>query len=159
MPSGRLATPITWTYSRFLRAKHIAKQIRHRIRHRRLIEKITRRGNEHAQPNHPRHAIERAQMLLCRRQHAQRRDIRSISPSLRVQFFPQPPNILRLVIHHRQHAAEEKQVSRLHRLHIRAKRSWRRRKLNAKFLQPAIRAARSRTVPAHHRPTCAPSST
>ena len=36
-----------------------------------------------------------------------------IPSSLRIQFFPKPANILRLVIDNREHAAKEKQVARL----------------------------------------------
>jgi chromosome segregation ATPase len=140
-------------------AKHIAKQIRCPIRDSRLIEKISRRRQEHAQPHHPRHAIERAQMLLRRRQHAQSRRPRRIPSRLHIELFPQMANIFRLVIDHRKHPAEEEQIARLHRLHVTAERRWCGRKLDAQLLQPPLRATQMRTLHAHHLPTCAPSST
>jgi hypothetical protein len=69
--------------------------------------------------------------------------------------FAQPANILRLVIHNREHAAQEEEIARLHRLDVTTKRRCG-RKLNAKVLQPALRA---RLLTGYHRPTCAPSST
>ena len=98
-------------------------------------------------------------MLFSRGQHTQSSSAGGIASSFDIQLFPKPAKILWLVVYNREHPAKEEQVARLHRFHIGAKRRRRGRKLNAKFLQPAIRTARLRTLTAHHRPACAPPST
>ena len=121
IPSGRLATPIT-SRTASLSAPNTSRN--------KSDAPSATRGWSKKSPdvamntpssNHPRHAVERSQMLLRRGQHAQSRCARRIPSRLRVQLFPQPPKILRLVIHHREHAAEEKQIARLHRLNVTAK--------------------------------------
>jgi hypothetical protein len=98
-------------------------------------------------------------MFLGRSEDAQSRGVGGIPSSLRIQFFPKPANILRLVVDNREHPAKEEQIARLERLHISAE--WRRSggEFNAKVLQPAICTARLGTLRGYHRPTCAPSST
>ena len=98
-------------------------------------------------------------MFLGRGEGAQSRGVGGISPSLDIEFFPKPANILRLVVHNRQHPAQEEQIARLQRLDVSAKRRRSGWELNAKVLQPALCAARLRTLRAYHRPTCAPPST
>jgi len=81
-----------------------------------------------------------------RREDVQSRSVGGVSSSLGIELFPQPANILRLVVDDREHPAKEKQVPGLHRLHVRAERCRGCRKLNYKVLQPAIRAALLRTL-------------
>ena len=98
-------------------------------------------------------------MLFGRSEHAQSRGVGGVSSGLGIELFPQPPDILRLVVDNWEHPAKEEQVARLYRLDVSAKRRRGGWELNAKVLQPAIGAARLRTFRAYHRPTCAPSST
>ena len=98
-------------------------------------------------------------MLFGRSEDAQSRSVGGISSGLGIELFPQPANILRLVVDNREHPAKEEQVARLYRLHISAKRRRGGWELNAKVLQPAFGTARLRTFGAYHRPTCAPPST
>ena len=72
---------------------------------------------------------------------AQSRSIGGVSPSLGIELFPHPANILRLVVDYREHPAKEEQVPRLHRLYVSAewcRGGW---KLNTEVLQPAICSA------------------
>ena len=98
-------------------------------------------------------------MLFRRGENAQSRGVGGISSSLDIELFPEPANILRLVVDDREHPAKEEQVARLYRLDVSAKRRRGGWELNAKILQPAFCTARLRTFTAYHRPTCAPSST
>ena len=98
-------------------------------------------------------------MFPGRSEDAQRRGVGGIPSSLRIQFFPKPANILRLVVDNRKHAAKEEQVARLQRFHISAERGGSGWELNTKVLQPAICTAQLGTLRGYHRPTCAPSST
>ena len=98
-------------------------------------------------------------MLPGRSQRAQSRRAYRISPRLDIHFLPQPAKILRLVIHNREHAAQEEEIACLERLDVTTERRRGSRKLNAKFQKPALRAARLQTPAGYHRPTCAPSST
>ena len=98
-------------------------------------------------------------MLFCRREDVQGCGIGGVSPSIGVELFPQPANILRLVVDYREHPAKEEQVTRLYRLYVSAewcRGGW---KLNTEVLQPAICTAQLGTLRGYHRPTCAPSST
>jgi hypothetical protein len=98
-------------------------------------------------------------MLFGRGEDVQSRSVGGLSSTLGIELFPQPADKLRLVVDDWEHPAKEKQVARLYRLDVSAKRrrgSW---ELNAKFLQPPIRTTRRQTFRAHHRPTCAPPST
>ena len=103
--------------------------------------------------------IERAQVLLCRSESAQGRNVCRIPSSLDIEFFAKPPEILRLVIDYRQHASQEEQITGRCRLDIVPERRGRGGQLNAKVLQPAFDVARLQILRAHHRPTCAPPST
>src|ERR1700733_5773835 len=99
-------------------------------------------------------------MFLRRSQNVQSRSEGSIAPSLGIELFPPPANILRLMVHNRKHPAEEEKIAGLHRLHISTKRGRGSRKLDTKLLQPAVRASLLRTLLSAPRwPTCAPSST
>src|SRR5258708_37778256 len=98
-------------------------------------------------------------MLFRRSKDVQRRDVGCIAAGLDIELLPKPANILRLVVNNREHSAKEKQVARLHRLGVSAKRRRGRWELNAKLLQPALCTVRLRTLTGYHRPTCAPSST
>src|ERR1700679_1784467 len=98
-------------------------------------------------------------MLLSRSKNSQSCGISSIAPSLGIKLFPEPANILRLVVHNWKHPAKKQQIARLYRLDISAKRCRCRWELDTELLQSAIRAALLRTFSPHHLPTCAPSST
>src|SRR5580658_7187580 len=158
-PQGQTGNPDHQPNRHFVGTEDISKKVRCSIRNPRLVEKLSRCRHEHAQSNHARHAIERSQMFLSRCQCAQSRRAYRIPPRLDIHFLPQPAKILRLVIHNREHAAEEKQIPCLQCLDVTTERRRGSRKLNAKFQKPALRAARLRTSDGYHRPTCAPSST
>jgi len=98
-------------------------------------------------------------MLFDRSEGAQGRSVRGISSSLSIELLPHPAEVLRFVVHNREHPAQEEQVARLDCFDVSAERSRSGRELNAKILQPAICPGRLRTRTAYHRPTCAPPST
>jgi len=81
-------------------------------------------------------------MLLRRSEDTQSGSVRGISSSFNIELLPQPPNVLRLVIHHWKHPAKKEQIARLHRLDVSAERRWRGWQFNAKILQPLICTAR-----------------
>ena len=81
-------------------------------------------------------------MLFGRGENAQSRSVCSVSPGLGVELFPQPANILRLVVNDWEHPAKKEQVARLYRLDVSAKRRRGRWELNAKVLQPTFCTAR-----------------
>jgi len=98
-------------------------------------------------------------MLLRRGKNSQSRCVGGISSGFGIKFFPEPANILRFVVNNWEHPAKEEQIARLYRLNISAKRRRDGWELDTKLLQSAFCAAWLRTFTAHHRPTCAPSST
>jgi len=140
-------------------AKDIAEQIRGSVGNPGLVKEVAGGCQEDSEANHARHTIERAQMLFGRGQGAQGRSPNRIAAHFGIQFLPQPAKILRLVIHNREHAAQEEEIACLQRLNVTSERRWSSRKLNAKVLQSALCAARLRAFTSYHRPTCAPSST
>ncbi len=159
IPSGRLATPITSRTAIFSMPKISRNRSEARVRDPGLVEEVAGGCHEHSEPDDASHSIERAQMLFRRSEHAQSRGVGGISSGLDVEFFPEPANILRLVVDDREHPAEEEQVARLHRLDVSAERRRGGWELNAELLQPALRTDRLRTFTGYHRPTCAPPST
>src|SRR5580692_2118766 len=98
-------------------------------------------------------------MLPGRGQGAQCRGVGSISSSFGIELLPQPANIFRLVIDHREHAAQKEQIARLQCLKVAAERRGRNRELDAKVAEPALRTAGPRAFTGYYRPACAPSST
>src|SRR5579871_157794 len=98
-------------------------------------------------------------MLFGRSEDVQSRSVGGIAPSLGIELFSKPANILRLVVDNRKHATKEEKIARLYCLDVSAKRLRNFWELNSKVLQPAISTTRLRTFIAYHRPTCAPPST
>src|ERR1700722_1968692 len=124
-----------------------------------MIEEIPMSRQIDAQSYNASHAVERAQLLLCRRQNIHGCNADRLSARACIQFFTEASDEFRLVSNDRKHATEEEKIAGLYSLDISAKRSRRRREFDAKLLQPALRAARLRARVAYHLPECAPPST
>src|SRR6266567_6223158 len=105
----------------FVVAEDVAKQIRSSIRNHRLIEEISRRRHKHTQANDTRDAIERTQVLARRGQGAQSRGAGRVASRFRIKLFSHPAKVLWLMVDHRQHSAQEKQIAGLLRFDVRAK--------------------------------------
>src|ERR1700678_3002907 len=98
-------------------------------------------------------------MVLCGREHVQRGDPRCRSPFFDTKLFAKATDELWLVADCWKHTAKKEQISRLDTFYISAKRSGRRRKLDAELRKPALCARRLRALRAYHLPECEPPST
>jgi len=143
----------------FLYSEDIPEQIRCGIRHTRLLKEVAGGRDKHPKAHDASHAIERAQMLPCRSESAQRCDVDGISSRFGIELLPQSSNIFRFVINNWDHTAEKEKVTRLYGFDVCAERRGGVWKLNAKLVQPALCAVRLRAFAGYHRPTCAPPST
>jgi hypothetical protein len=88
-------------------------------------------------------------MLFGRSEDAQSRSVGGCPSSLDIEFFAQPANKLRLVVDNWEHSAKEKQVARLYRLDVGAKRRRGGWELNAKVEQPALCGSDDRVLDCH----------
>jgi hypothetical protein len=69
-----------------------------------------------------------------------------LSTCVRIQFFPETADELRLVPDGRKHTAEEEEIAGLYSLDIGAERSGRRREFDAELVQSALRVTIHVTV-------------
>ena len=65
-----------------------------------------------------------------------------LAPRFHIEFRADAPDEFRRAAFRGKHPAQKKQIARLHRFHIGAKRLRRRRKLDAEFFQPLLGARR-----------------
>lgn len=121
-----------------LGAEYIAKQVRDGVSNPWLIEEVSVSCHEDTEAHNAVHLVERTQIFPSCCQGAQSRGASRIASSFEVQLFAEPAEILRLMIHHRERAAQEKQVASLRSLDVAAEGRGRSGELNAKFLQPLL---------------------
>ncbi len=158
VPSGRLATPYTKRQGLLL-SEDVLQQLRSGVSDFRLIADISRSDHRHAEPDDPRHFVERSQMLPRGSEDVKRREVSRLAPRVHIELRADAPNEFRPVAFRGKHPAQKKQIARLHRFHIGAERLRRRRELDAKFFQPLLGTGRPRAFAGYHLPTCAPPST
>jgi len=87
--------------------EHVSKQIRHRIRYPRLVNKVPRGCNKYSQPHDASDSVKRTEVFFRCRKCAQRRGVSGIPPRFDVEFFSQPAEILGLVIDDRKHSTKK----------------------------------------------------
>ena len=140
-------------------SEDVFEQLRSGVSDFRLIADISRSGHRHAEPDDPRHFVERSQMLPRDSEDVERREVSRLAPRFHIELRADAPNEFRSVAFGGKHPAQKKQIARLHRFHIGAERLGGHRELDAKFFQPLLGAGRPRAFAGYHLPTCAPPST
>src|SRR5438105_9171369 len=103
-------------------SKDVLQQLRSGVRDFWLIAGISRSGYRHAEPDDPRHFLERPQMLPRDREGIESSEVSRLAPRLHVELRADAPNEFRLAAFRRQHAGEKKQLARLNCFHIGAER-------------------------------------
>src|SRR5207237_7332062 len=69
-------------------SKDVLQQLRSGISDFRLIADISRSSHRHAEPNDPRHFVERSQMLPCDSQDVERREVSRLAPRFHIELRP-----------------------------------------------------------------------
>src|SRR6266513_1519566 len=131
-------------------SEDVLQQLRSGVSDLRLIADISRSGHRYAEPNDPRHFVERAQMLPRDSEGVERREVSRLAPRFHIELRSDAPDEFRPAAFRGKHATEKKQIARLHRFHISAERLRRRRELDAKLTQPLLRAGRRRAFASYH---------
>jgi hypothetical protein len=144
VPSGRLATPYTEAARVLVFSEDVLQQLRSGVSDFRLIADISRSGHRHAEPDDPRHFVERSQMLPRDSEGVERREVSRLAPRFHIELRADAPDEFRRAAFGGKHSGQKKQIARLHRFRIGAERLRRRRELDAKFFQPLLGAGRPR---------------
>src|SRR6267143_2451023 len=140
-------------------SKDVLQQFRSGISDFRLIADVSRSGHRHAEPDDPRHFVERSQMLSRDSENVERREVSRLAPCFHIKLRADAPDKFCRAPFRGEHPGEKKKIARLHRFHIGSERLRRRRELDAKFFQPLLGAGRPRAFVGYHLPKCAPPST
>src|SRR5438876_124200 len=114
-------------------SEDVLQQLRSGVSDFRLITNISRSGHRHAEPDDPRHFVERSQMLPRDSEDVERRKVSRLAPRFHIELRADAPNEFCPVAFRGKHPAQKKQMARLHRFHIGAERLRRRRELDARF--------------------------
>ncbi len=86
-------------------SENVLKQLRSGVSDFRLIADISRSGHRHAEPDDPRHFVERSQMLPGNSEDVERRELSSPAPRFHIELCADPPNEFRPVALRRKHPA------------------------------------------------------
>ena len=121
-------------------SEDVLQQLRSAVRDFRLIADISRSGYRHAEPDDPRHLVERSQMLPRDGETVERREVSRLAPRFHIQLRADTPNEFRRVAFRGKHPAQKEQIARLHRFHVGAERLRRRRELDAELFQTLLGA-------------------
>src|SRR5450432_217179 len=121
-------------------SEDVLQQLRSGVSDFRLFADISRSGHRHAEPDDPRHFVERSQMPSRHSEDVERREVSRFAPRFHIELRADAPNEFRRVAFRGKHPTQKKQIARLHRFHIGAERFRRRRELDAKFFQPLLGA-------------------
>src|SRR5205807_3801689 len=127
-------------------SEDVLQQLRSGVSDFRLIANISRSGHRRAEPDDPRHFVERSQMLPRDSQDVERREVSRLAPRFYIELRADAPNEFRLVAFRGKHPAQKKQIARLHRFHIGAERLRWHRERDAKLSEPLLGAGRRRAV-------------
>src|ERR1700730_3338979 len=119
--------------------ENVLQQLRSCVSDFPLIPDISHRGHRHAEPDDPLHPVERSQMLARDSEDVERCESRRLAPRFHIELRSDAPDELRRAALGRKHPAEEEQIARLDRFHVRAERLRWRRELDAKCLQSLLR--------------------
>src|SRR5262249_44230248 len=131
-------------------SEDVLQQLRSGVSDFRLFADISRSGHRHAEPDDPRHFVERSQMLPRDSEGVERREAPRLAPPFHIELCADAPNEFRPGAFRGKHPTQKEEIARLHRFHIGAERLRRRRELDAKFLQPLLSARRPRALPGYH---------
>src|SRR5256714_5213408 len=121
-------------------SKDVLQQLRSGVRDFWLIAGISRSSYRHAEPDDPRHFVERSQMLPRDGEDVERSEVSRLAARFHIELRAHAPNKFRAAAGRGKHPAQKKQIARLHRFHIGPERLRRRRELDAQFLQPLLGA-------------------
>src|SRR5215831_18922836 len=100
-----------------------------------MLTELRSRDEGNCETDHPRHSIERPQMLPRRRESAQRSKMSRASSVFHAQFASNTSHKLGDTVLERQRATQKEQASRLQRLNVGAKGRWGMRQVDAKVSQ------------------------
>jgi hypothetical protein len=139
-PSGGLAAPTTNRQGLF--SEDVLQQLRSGVGDFRLVAHISRSGHQYTEADHPRHFVERSQVLPRDSENVECREASRLSRRFHIELSANTPNEFRPVAFRRQHPARKKQSTRLHRFHIRTERLRRCRDVDAEFFQTLLGAGR-----------------
>src|SRR5437660_5463884 len=124
-------------------SEDVLQQLRSGVSDLRLITDISGSGHRHAEPDDPRHFVERSQMFSRDSENVERREVSCLAPRFHIELRADAPNEFRPVAFRGKHPAQKKQVARLYRFLIDAERLRRCREVDTKFFQPPLGAGRS----------------
>src|SRR2546421_5851224 len=131
-------------------SENVLQQLRSGVSDLRLIAVISRSGHRYAEPDDPRHFVERAQMLPRDSEYIERREVSRLVPRFHIELRADAPNEFGHVAFRGKHPAQKKQIARLHRFHIGTERLRRGRELDTKFFQPLLGTGQPRAFAASH---------
>src|SRR5882762_3364875 len=131
-------------------SKDVLQQFRSGISDFRLIADISRSGHRHAEPDDPRHFVERSQMLSRDSENVERREVSRLAPRFHIELRADAPNKFRPMAFRGKHPGQKQQIARLHRFHIGTERLGGRRERDAKFFQPLLSTRWPRAFAGYH---------
>src|SRR6476646_611917 len=85
----------------------VLQQLRRGVSDFRLIAYISRSGHRHAEPDDPRHLVERSQMLPRDSEDIERREVSRLAPRFYIEFRADAPNEFRPVAFRGKHPAQK----------------------------------------------------
>jgi len=135
VPSGRLATPYTRRLGFLSCPKTSCSSSECAVGYFRLVANIAGSCHEDAEPDDPRHFVQRSQMMPRHGEDVQRRQTRCLAPGFHRELRAHAPHEFRAAALGRKHSAQKKQVAGLHRFRIGAERLGRRGEVDAELLQ------------------------
>jgi hypothetical protein len=159
VPRGRLATPYNKRQGLLSFSGDVLQQLRSGVSDFRLIADICRSGYRHAEPDDPRHFVERSQMLRRDSEHVERRELGGLAPRFHIELPADAPDEFCSAAFRGKYPTQKKLIAGLYRFQIGAERLRRRRELDAKFFQLLLGAGWPRAPVGYHLPPCAPPST
>jgi len=123
-------------------SEDVSQQLRSSVRDFRLFADISRSGHRHAEANDALDSVERSQMLPRDSEDVERCEVSRLAASFHIEFRTDAPNEFRAVAFGGKHAAQKKQIARLHRFHVGTEWLRGRGELDAQFFQPLLGAGR-----------------
>src|ERR1700682_3901994 len=96
-------------------SEDVLEQLRSGVSDFRLIADIARSGHRHAEPDDPRHFVERSQMLPRDSEDVERCEVSRLAPRFHIELRSDAPNEFRRVALRGKHAAQKEQKPLPHR--------------------------------------------
>ena len=91
-------------------SEDVLQQLRSAVSDFRLLSKISRSRHRYAEPDDPRHSVERSQILPRDGESVERRELRRPSPRSHIELRPNSPGEFRCVAFRRKHSAQKKRL-------------------------------------------------